>query len=412
MTKNKVLMVAFDYPPSKSVAGQRTLRMTQYLPDFDWEPIVLTGSEKAYDGLDYSQKIPEHMRDKVFRSGALDVDKHMSYKGKHFAWMKVLDRWSTWIPGAIIKGIKIIKQHNPTVIWSTYPTLSGHIVAYYLAKKFNLPLVVDYQDPLSYIHKNPTGLQRWTYLKVDNTILPKAAAAVFATEQAKEAYAAYHFSVNKNKFHCIENGYDESNFQTLMESKKDFSTPFSNRKFSFYYSGVLYPNGRNPLPTLKAISDLKLAKKINTDNFELIFQGAGNGQEFDQVLKDLKIRDLVHFFPSVPFLDSLYNMQHADALLLIQDSVFKLQVPGKLFEYIRAGKPVLVAAPDDSATAIVAKEAQCGSIRNTAEGIREVLIAWLDKTFIIPKDRNTYQYSRYEKARQLSLILNQVSGNE
>jgi len=386
--------------------------MTQYLPDFEWEPIVLTGSEKAYDGLDYSQKIPEHMQDKIFRTGALDVDKHMSFKGKHFAWMKVLDRWSTWIPGAIIKGIKIIKEHNPTVIWSTYPTLSGHIVAYYLAKKFNLPLVVDYQDPLSYIHKNPTGLQRWIYLKVDNTILPKASAAVFATEQAKEAYASYHFHLNKNKFHCIENGYDESNFQTLTESKKTFNTPFTEKKFSLYYSGVLYPNGRNPLPTFKAISALKLTKNINADNFEFIFQGSGNGQEFAQELEVLEIQDLVHFFPSVPFLDSLYNMQNADTLLLIQDSVFKLQVPGKLFEYIRAGKPVLVAAPADSATGIVAKEAQCGAIENTTEGIRKVLMAWLDKNFTMPKNRNIYQYSRYEKARQLSLILNQVCENE
>lgn len=406
---NKILMVAFDYPPSKSVAGQRTLRMTQYLPEFGWEPIILTAKPTAYDGLDYSQEIPSHMENKIFRTLALDVDRHLSIKGKHFNWMKMVDRWSTWIPGAILQGLRIIKQHKPDVIWSTYPTASAHIVANILAKKSQIPLVVDYQDPLAYIHKEVPKLKMKLGEMVDKAVLSRCSSAIFATEQAKNAYIQYYNIQNIEKFKSIENGFDESNFLLASSLCTNKQSIFASSKFSLYYSGVLYPDGRDPIPTFEAIARLYKEKIISEDNFELIFQGAGDGKQYAKELNTLNISRLVSFIPPVPFLDSIKNMLDATALLLIQDEIFHLQVPGKLFEYIRAMKPVLVASPANSATGQVAKNAQCGEIAHSCEQIYQVLNRWLEQVPTLDNNRDIENFSRYEKAKQLSQILNEIS---
>ncbi|TWX52486.1 glycosyltransferase [Colwellia hornerae] len=405
----KVLMVAFDYPPSRSVAGQRTLRMTQYLPEFGWEPLILTAKTEAYDGLDNSQIIPSHMKNNIYRTMALDVDRHLSIKGKHFNWMKVIDRWSTWIPTAIYRGLEIIKQEKPDVIWSTYPTMSAHIIANVLAKKTGIPLIVDYQDPLGYIHKkNVPSFKKKISLKVDKAVLNRCRHAIFATDEAKQAYIDYHQMENKDKFHCIENGYDESNFDLINSLSENIKSPFSANKFSLYYSGVLYPDGRDPTPTFYAIAKLIHDKVITSSNFELVFQGSGDGLLYKEVLEHLKIHHLVTFLASVPFVDSLKNMMDATALLLIQDDVFNLQVPGKLFEYIRAKKPVLVAAPLTSATGQVADKSNCGTIAHSKDEIYHALKTWLSISPKIESDKDITIYSRYEKAKQLSLILDKT----
>jgi glycosyltransferase involved in cell wall biosynthesis len=405
----KVLMVAFDYPPSKSVAGQRTLRMTQYLPEFGWDPIILTAKIKAYDGLDYSQIIPSHMKNKVFRTTAFDVDRHLSIKGKHFNWMKVIDRWSTWIPSAIYRGLQIIKKEKPDVIWSTYPTMSAHIIANILSKKSGIPLIVDYQDPLGYIHKdNVPSFKKRVSLKVDNAVLSRCKYAVFATEEAKEAYSSYHHNIKNKKFQSIENGYDESNFSLIQSLTEKITSPFNTSKFSLYYSGVLYPDGRNPNPTFNALAQLQNDNLISDENFELIFQGSGDGQSFKTIVEQLNIQGLVKFIEPVPFVESLKNMMDATALLLIQDDIFKLQVPGKLFEYIRAQKPVLVATPLASATGQVAEKSACGAIAHTKNEIYNVLKMWLTTPPLIQQEKDITTHSRYEKAKQLSIILDKT----
>ncbi|MGJ8682412.1 hypothetical protein [Paraglaciecola sp.] len=405
----KILMVAFDYPPSKSVAGQRTLRMTQYLPEFGWDPIILTAKSKAYDGLDPSQIIPTHMAGKIYRSRALDVDRHLSIKGKHFNWMKVIDRWSTWIPFAIYQGLKIIKKEKPNVIWSTYPTLSAHIIANELSKRTGIPLIVDYQDPLGYIHKNDiSNFKKKISLRVDKAVLTRCAGAVFATDESKNAYIEYHKIKSTDKYHCIENGFDESNFELIKTLSKNTETPFNNNKFSLYYSGVLYPHGRDPAPTFAALAKLQKNNIITENNFELIFQGAGDGNAFKNIVEQLNIQSLVRFIEPVPFVESLKNMMEASALLLIQDEVFKLQVPGKLFEYIRARKPVLVAAPLNSATGQVATKSKCGNVAHSEAEIYDALFSWLSVCPTIDSQKDINSYSRYEKAKQLGVILDKT----
>lgn len=403
-----VLIVAFDFPPSNSAAVQRTLKMADYLKDFGWQAVILTAKENAYEATEYSQNIPEHIKGHVYRTTAFDVHNHLSIKGKHFSWMKGIDRWSTWIPGAIRCGQKLLKKYQFDAIVSTAPIPSAHIIASKLAAQSGIPWMADYQDPMSYLYEPTSKLRKFCHQRIDLKVTSTASALVYATKQAMTLYQNAFPDVKKSKFHFVENGFDESNFEQLKDYKPKTPSPFNDNKFSFYYSGVLYPNGRDPIPLFKAIAQLVNSKQLKLDSLEVIFQGSGSGEKFSHLLEELGIISMIKFMPSVPYVDSLYNMLNADALTLIQDKVFNLQVPGKLYEYIRTGKNILAITPNDSATAEVANRAENSFIATQSDAIAKQIIKIMNNEKIVNTE-NVESFSRYSKTQEFSQILNGIT---
>jgi len=349
-----ILMIAFEFPPSNGASVQRTLKFFEYLNELGWNTVMLTADVNAYSNVDENFHVPLNENQFVYRAKAYDVHKDLSYKGKHFNWMKTPDRWGTWIPFAIKKGKKIIDKHQPDVIWSTFPTPSVNIIANSLRKYANVPWVADYRDPAPYIHTTNGKWLDWVHKKIDNLTFKNAHLLTFATEESKNLYKKHY--PNTERFHVIENGYDEENFKKAEALAPSIENIFSEKKHSMYYAGGLYPNGRDPVPIFEALSNLKKQKVLSEDTFELIFQGAGNGEEFKEDLARLGIENMVTFLPPVPFIQALVNMMRTDSLLLIQDERFNLQIPGKIFEYFRTGKPILIKTPQDSATAKIAQK--------------------------------------------------------
>jgi hypothetical protein len=403
-----VLIVAFDFPPSSSAAVQRTLKMADYLKDFGWQAVILTAKENAYEATEDSQKIPEHVKEHVYRTAALDVHNHLSIRGKHFNWMKGIDRWSTWIPGAISCGRKLLNQYQFDAIVSTAPIPSAHIIASKLAAKSGIPWMADYQDPMAYLYEPTSKLRKFCHQRIDTKVTSSASALVYATKQAMNLYQNAFPDTKKSIFHFVENGFDETNFELLNGYQPKTPTPFSANKFSFYYSGVLYPNGRDPIPLFKAIAQLVDNNQLNIDNFEVIFQGSGTGEKFNNLLEELKINNIIKFMPSVPYVDSLHNMVNADALVLIQDQVFNLQVPGKLYEYIRTGKSILAITPNESATAEVANRAHNSFIATEANAIAQQILQIINREIAVSAI-SVESFSRYSKTQEFSQILNGIS---
>ncbi len=399
-------MIAFHFTPDSSIGTQRTLKTAEYLSSYGWDPIILTANSSAYDSTDNNVIIPENLAAHTYRTKAYDVQKHLSIKGKHFEWMKIIDRWTTWVPSAILKGGNLINEYQPDLIWSTSPIPSAHIIARSLSKKFNIPWIADYRDPFSYHHYPTSYIKSKLLKKIDRNTITHAKAVIFTTTKAKELYQAYFNLENSSKFHTVENGYDENNWEKLKSYTPLTLDPFNTKKFSLYYSGVLYPNGRNPEPLFEAIHHLHELNIINDDNFELIFQGAGNGEDYSSKLIQLKISNLVTFSNSVNYLDSLYFMTKADALVLIQDQIFNNQTPGKLYEYIRSGKPSIVITPKTSATAFTAKTHKLCDITSNSSEISNSL-ATIFNNIKISKPCNVSQYSRENKAKQMAEIFNQ-----
>jgi glycosyltransferase involved in cell wall biosynthesis len=401
-----LLMVAFEFPPSNGASVPRIESFYRYLKKWGWKVIVLTASPKGYEKIDETYQ--DEPDDLIFRALSLDVQKHLSLKGKYISTMATPDRWGiTWIPSAIKLGNKLVKLHQPDVIWSSSPIPSTHVIANKLATKHNIPWLADYRDPFHYMNGSAGKWLDKVHRRIDQTTLKNASHLTFATAAVKDLYQGKYNELVSEKSTLIENGYDEANFQKL-EHLEDKTTPFDDNKFTLYYCGVLYANGRDPVPIFEAMSVLNNQGIINCNNFELIFQGAGDGHEFAATIDKLKLQDLTKFIEPVPFIKALNNMLHADALLLIQDSRFNKQIPGKVYEYLRTQKPLLVKADPKGETAKLARQFPAVEVAYDRKSITTSLSRLLETKvsttghFI---NRKLDGYNREDKAKVLHTTL-------
>lgn len=400
--RKKVLIVSFFFPPNGSAGVQRVLSAINHCHANGWDPIVLTVNPKAYPSTDDSLQIPTWLdNDHLVRTRAFDVLKYFSINGKHFSWTTAIDRWASWIPFAIYAGRKLIKKHKPDLIWSSVPLPSAHIIANSLATYGNIPWVAEYRDPLSVHNPNVPTLKGKIFRWIDEQTIRNCNVALFVSEMAKNAYQKQLPLKDNSAYKVIENGYSEKNWSLLTDYQPQSQSPMSENKFSLLYTGVLYDNGRDPKPLFEALYKLKNQDHISAQNFELVFLGAGDGIDHQPLLKHLNIQDLVYFSPPVSYIDSLYFIQRADALVLIQDSVFNMQVPLKLYEYIRSGKPILVHTPIDSSTEGVAKRYQLSAITQTSDQIESILLKWLVNTPDSLEPHQVIEFSRSKKDQQL-----------
>lgn len=355
MTK-RILMVAFEFPPSNGASVQRILSFYRQFIQSGWEVDVLTVDPRAYVNAAYGSELELPMSENGhwLRPRAYDVQRDLAWRGKYIGTMMTPDRWGmTWIPNALRAINKHVKKHRPDIVWSSAPIPSAHFIAGKIARKIDVPWVADYRDPMPYLHRPQTKWLNWVHKKIDAMVMNQAAFLTYATEANQGLYIAEFPGVDiKTKSEVVENGFSELNFSNL-PSPLPNSPLFNASKFSIYYAGVLYSDGRNPAPVFRALSNII---RQNPDwDVELIFQGAGCGSEFLGSITELGLEHVVKFVDGVPFEQALCNMCQADSLLLIQDEKFNNQVPGKLYEYLRTGKAIFLKTPAESATKNVAK---------------------------------------------------------
>lgn len=401
----KILIIAFHFPPSSGAAVQRILSLCEDLPKFGWKVTVLTAKISAYGALDFSQEIPTNELEGLFRAWAIDAQRHLSIKGKHLGILSILDRWSSWIVDAVLKGRRIVKKQKIDIIMSTTPIPSANIIANYLSQKFDIPWIADFQDPFSYHYAEIGKLNKKIQQYVDNLTVKNCSAAVFATEDAKQSYVKKFDLCYRSKYNVVQNGFNDKIWKEVNKHTKKFDDIIDSNKINVLYSGVLYPNGRDPSNFFKALRSLKIRNIINNTNFEVIFQGS-EGDSYRELIEILKIDDIVKFTPAVSYIDSLCCMKKAQILIVIQGDVFNLQVPGKIYEYIRAGKLILSLTPQCSATAKVTLSYPGGYVAETESEIIDLLHHLIDMHPCSIDFPDVVNYSRQKRNREFVEIFN------
>jgi hypothetical protein len=344
-----VLLVTLEFPPCRAAGVQRPFRFAQYLQEMGWNPIILTASPDIYESFDYQLAIPEALHDKVFRSKAWNTAHSLSIHGKFPSLVTVPDRYWPWYFTATRKGQALIDELKPALVWSSYPFMTSHLVARKLALKNNLPWIADFRDPLQ-CHYNPkyqhfNGLMRF----LERKVIQSASKVCTVTQEAADLYRGIYPDQPADKFSVIENGFVP--FTPAQTPPGD--------KFVLLYSGALYGNIRDVSGLFRALGRLKQQGLVNTNNFVLRFRGSGPVEPHQAALQAADVQDLVEFCPAVPFEQSIAEMQSSSANLLIQDTVFQYQIPGKLYDYIQTRQPLLAICPAGSATAN-----RCQSIPN------------------------------------------------
>lgn len=349
-----VLMIAFHFPPAAMGSGHlRTLGFAKYLPTLGWNPIVLSARALAYpriapidDGV-----VPQDCA--VHRTWALDAGRHLAIAGKYPGFIAQPDRWASWWPGAVWQGLRLIRRHRVCAIWSTYPIMSAHWIASTLSRRTNLPWVADFRDPVSgsVTAENPFAVasqRRW-----EQRVLREASRVVFTTPGAMRTCATNYPAAHADgRLAVIENGYDETAFADLPTA---VSGPV-RRPLTLLHSGLLYPDGRNPVPFLTALARLKTSRRVSGDYLRVVLRASGAEAIYTREIGRLGLNDLVTLAPPISNREALIEQASADALLLFQGSRFDRQIPAKLYEYLRIGRPIFALVGEQGDTAAVLRD--------------------------------------------------------
>lgn len=343
-----VLMIAFHFPPQRGSSGiQRTLQFVRRLPALGWQPLVLSAAPRAYDnvGPDQLDEIPRDVT--VRRAFALDSARQLAVKGRYLGWMALPDRWVSWLLGAVPAGLGLIRRHRPQAIWSTYPIASAHLIGLVLRRLTGLPWIADLRDPMIDA-SHPTGRARRRAASwVEARTVRHCSVAVCTTPGAVRSYRERYPELPPERFRLIENGYDEAAFAGVTPQAR------APGPLRLLHSGIVYPSERDPGPLFAALAALRARARIDAAGFRLVLRAAVHEDFLARLADQHGVADLVEIAPPLPYRAALSEMLGADALLLLQAANCNDQVPAKLYEYLRAARPLLALTDAQGDTAAV-----------------------------------------------------------
>lgn len=350
----RVLMIAFHFPPVAMGSGHlRTLGFVRHLPGQGWEPTVLSAKAMAFPRVDAKnlKLIPDNCR--VHRAFALDVRRHLSIRGKYAGFMAQPDGWASWWPAAVAQGLRLIHRHEIDAIWSTYPIMTAHSIAHTLSRMTGLPWVADFRDPVASSVDVGNRFSVSSQKLWEQRVLNRAARTVFTTQGAMRDYAEqYPHASLDGRLVVIPNGYDEADFSTMPTVPVSHAAPFV-----LVHSGLLYPKGRDPSAFFAVLGKLKRLGKAGPRMFRVVLRASGSEAQYQRQIDGYDIADIVTLAPPVGSREALLEQAAADGLLLFQGSRFDRQIPAKVYEYLRVGRPIFALVGEQGDTAALLREA-------------------------------------------------------
>jgi hypothetical protein len=339
-------MIAYHFPPIRGSSGiHRTLQFARHLPGHGWNAQVLTVHPRAYPASGPDESFASESEIGVTRAFALDSARHLSWHGRYFGWTAIPDRWISWWPIGVFRGLQIIRKFRVRVLWSTFPVATAHLIALTLHRMTKLPWVADFRDPMIQPTQPPLGVNRKANAALEKRIFQNAMFCTFASPGSLRSYSTKYPWKNPDTLHVIENGFDEDAFR-LAESGGNGTRPKTGSKLKLVHSGILYAVGRNPLHFLKALQQLD---KKKSPPIEVIFRG-GWEMEYDKTIQSMQLTHLVKTLPQTSYSDAIREMISSDGAILFQGKVYNDQIPAKAYEYLRAGIPILALTDTEGDT--------------------------------------------------------------
>lgn len=406
----RVLMIAYHFPPVHGSSGiQRTLKFTQYLPEFGWQPFVLTAHPRAYPAVseDQMRELPAELV--IERAFALDTAKHLSLRGSYPGLLALPDRWVSWWLGAVPAGLQLMRKHRPQLIWSTYPIATAHLIAATLHRVTRIPWVADFRDPMTDDSYPRNAAQRRIYQRIERHAVENCVLAICTTPGTVRLYEARFPEAPKFRFRLIENGYDDENFvlaQNLAAPKP------REARIVLLHSGALYPSERDPRPFFAALSELSRSGVIGPNNLKIVLRATGHDAYLRKLVEEFAIAELIELAPPVGYHAALSEMLSVDALLVLQAANCNHQIPAKLYEYFRAQRPILALTDltgDTAATinnagggVVVPLDSKDAIVREFPEFLQLVREG---RAPIATRDK-VVQYSRKSKTKELGELFN------
>jgi len=373
----KILIVSYHFPPDASVGGMRPAKFAKYLPQFGWEPIILTVEERYHPRIDQSKLKDLGPAPRVYRTRMLPQPGRLylalktrlrkatpgpastpvaasssTHRGVLSSIRRALgsleclpDDKQTWIPVAVPIAAKIVRQHNVDALLTTGPPMSCHVIGLLLKAVTGRRWIADFRDPwlLNREESAPpsTAFSRAAEAWLEQKTMLNADSVVFTTDRM-QVYLHQRYPFLTTKSAVILNGYDPSDYNggPIDASRSHRDT------FTLTHTGTIYQK-RSAELLLRCLSDLIRAGRIPRARIRVNF--VGSTPTVRERATQLDLADVVTVIDFMKYEDCVHLL-HRSAVLLLFAQGQPLQIPTKLYDYIAVGKPILVFA-EDAATA-------------------------------------------------------------
>jgi glycosyltransferase involved in cell wall biosynthesis len=430
-----VLVIAYYFPPSGGPGVQRVLKHIQYLPECGWNPIVLTVANGDFPARDESlmAKIPSDVhveRTEIYEPYTLyrkltgkpantPIDVNVIKKdsqGRSFteniaefirATLFIPDARVGWLFTAVDAGLRLIQEHNIEAIYNSSPPYTTSLIARQLKRRSGLRWVTGFRDPWTGFLTTP---KRWFLpalvdKRLEHSVFREADAVECAWEGIVKDIRGKFPDVPVVKLHHIPNGFDSSDYPELPPETAQ------NQRFTITYTGSMYGR-RNPASFLAALELLIKRGTITPEELTARFIGRF-GAEVLEMFERFPYQSALELHGYMAHEESIAYLLRSDALLLVVDEAKESEeiVPGKVYEYIGAMRPIIAVAPTHGAIHELLVETASGKTahQSDVEGIAQVIGSYIqalrDNKPFSPNTTAIAQYERKNATRRLAALL-------
>jgi len=429
----KVLLIAFYFNQTNDIASKRLRGLAKYLPQFGWEPIVIVPKSKPEHSNPIKNSFKssfknsfknsnfkvietdyEYMVDKwvnKIKNGAKIsnneiksvnnkieennfykrnkiISKAISIAGEIFAYP---DGMKYWYEPAIEVSKEAIEINNIEAIISSSWPVTSHIIAKDLKKEYNLKWIADLRDLWNL---NPyvkhTFIRNYFEKKLEIETFKYADVLTTTTELSSKKLKELH----PNKKICtVMSGYD-------LEDITNNNTPKNQEKLNFTYAGSLYNGKRDPELLFKGIRELIDENRINPNLLSIDFYG--DNFKLKEMAQKYEIENLINIHGRIPHEEVLKKQKESQALLLLSWNNKKEEIflPGKIYEYLAAKRPVLSIGYKKGSLKDLIEKTEIGYHVSTLEEVKSSIMKFYN-------DFNEYKILRYNgnsKVNSYSMI--------
>ncbi len=360
----KVLIITYYWPPAGGPGVQRWLKFVTYLRNFDIEPIVYIPENPIYPMLDrsFEAEIPPGItilkkpifepyqlagifaknQTKTISKGIIAAEKNQSLLQKSLLFIRgnlfIPDARKFWIKPSVKFLKDYLEEEGIKKMVTTGPPHSLHLIGLKLKQEINLKWIADFRDPWTQIgyHKKLklTKTSKQKHENLEREVLNSADQIITTSFTTKAEFS----EKTSKPISVITNGFDG-----IENSVESFEL---DQKFSISHIGSLLSE-RNPTNLWKAIAELVKKNSAFAEDLELKLVGTVS-EEVIASIKSVGLGEKLQLPGYVSHTQAIALQQKSRLLLLIEIDSEETRgiIPGKLFEYLSAKRPILAIGPE------------------------------------------------------------------
>lgn len=433
----KFLLITYYWPPAGGGGVMRWVKMTKYIRQFGWEPVIYTPSNGETAAFDeslakevapdlqvvktpiwepyqlYKQFLGRKKEDKIY-SGFINEGKKESLAQKISVFIRgnffIPDARMFWIKPSIKYLSKYLQEHPVDAIVSTGPPHSMHLIAEGVHQATGIPWIADFRDPWTNIDfYKDLQLTSWAdarHKKLEQKVLRNASRIVAASWRSRDEFVEL---CGRSDIEVIPNGFDDADFAHSTAATLDTD-------FSIAHIGSMNKD-RNPDVFWQAVQAALAASSALQQKLKIRLVGPTDFSVRESVTK-YGLEQYTEFIDFVPHDAAVQYLQQSQVLLLLINNTPNARtiIPGKLYEYLGSGRPLLAIGHADSDSAKVIGLTKGGALHNyeDVEGLKATILAFFatyEAGKLSGSAEGIQQFTRRHLAGEFANLMGQLSNS-